>query len=216
MKRLISAPLFVTSIIVLLAAVKTRAADLPNVSHGTRKVDSKDSAKDTGNEFKQLVDLVMTNGLDSRYGENFAPHVGLPGARPAKGKNIRSRKIYKDRGGLNCAVVYEESSEETQYPGKRPICIFLEVSKISGQDSTGRYYRLSLDGRLEKVLTTSGKNDENGKPVRGSAVSTDEDINSPEVKKAFAAEMADVRQWLKQQQRQKGPPKTAPAAKAAL
>lgn len=199
MKRPTAAILFVVSIAAFPAAVKTRAADLPNLSPGSRKIDLKDSVKDTKNEFKQIVDFMMRNGQDSRYGENLGPAVGLPGARPVKGDNIRSKKFDKKRGGLNCTVVYEESPEATEYDGKLPICIFLTVLKPSGQESENRYYRLSLDGQLEKVTLVRDKRDENGKGVRGSAVWTDEDVNSPEVKKAFASEMADVRQWLRVQ-----------------
>lgn len=201
MNRPTVAILFIASIVVFPATVKTRAADLPSVSPDSRKADLKDSVKDNKNEFKQLVDVMMRNGLDIRYSENFGPAIGLPGARPAKSDNIRSKKFDKKRGGLNCTVVYEESPEATEYAGKRPICIVLEVPKLSEQGSENRYYRLSLDGQLEKVLLSRLKRDENGKVIRGSATGTDEDINSPEVKKALAAEMADVRQWLKQQKK---------------
>lgn len=201
MKRPTVTLLFLASIAAFPAAVKTRAADLPNPRAGSRKTDLKDSVKDTKNEFKQIVDFMMQNGQDSQYKESMAPVLGLPGARPVKGDNIRSKKFDKKRGGLNCAVAYEESPEAAEYAGKRPICIVLEVPKLSGQEQENRYYRLNLDGQLEKAVLSRYKRDENGKVIRGSAVNTDEDINSPEVKKALAAEMADVRQWLKQQKK---------------
>lgn len=214
MRRPTATLLFVASIAAFSPAVKTRAADLPNVSPDSRKADLKDSVKDNKSEFKQIVDFVMQNGLDIRYGENFGPVLGLPGARPAKSDNVRSKKFDKKRGGLNCTVVYEESPEAAEYAGKRPICIVLEVGKLSGQGSENRYYRLSLDGQLEKVLLSRIKRDENGKVIRGSGVGTDEDVNSPEVKKAFAAEMADVRQWLKQQKKIIAKKSTASAGKS--
>lgn len=214
MRRPATAAILLASIVVFPAAVKTRAADLPNVSQAARKADLKDSVKDTKNEFKQIVDFMMRNGIDGHYGENLAPAVGLPGARPVKGDNIRSKKFDKKRGGLNCSVVYEESPEATEYGGKRPICIFLSTAKLSGQESEGRYYKLSLDGHLERVALVRDKRDENGKGVRGSAVWTDVDVNSPEVKKAFAAEMADVRQWLKQQKKVIAKKATASTAKS--
>lgn len=215
MRRMAVAILFVASIAAFPAAVKTRAADLPNVSPGSRKTDLKDSVKDNKNEFKQLVDFMMRNGLDTSYGENVGPAIGLPGARPAKGDNIRSKKFDKKRGGLNCAVVYEESPEAVEYEGKRPICIVLSVPKLSEQGTDIRYYRLSLDGQLEQVVLSSFKRDENGKVIRGSAINTDNDVNSPEVKTAFAAEMADVRQWLKQQKKLDAKKSTAAAKSAA-
>lgn len=214
MTRPTVAILFVASIAAFPAAVKTRAADLPNVSPDSRKADLKDSVKDNKNEFKQIVDLLMRNGLDSRFGDNLAPVVGLPGARPIKGDNVRSKKSGKNRGSLNCAIAYEESSEAAEYDGKRPIYIFLQTRKVMGQDSESRYYRLDLDGRLEKVTLMRGKNGEDGKAIRGSGINTDEDINSPAVKKAFAAEMADVRQWLKQQKKIIAKKSTASAAKS--
>ncbi len=214
MRRPTVALLFVASIAAFPAAVKTHAADLPNVSPNSRKADLKDSVKDTQNEFKQIVDFMMRNGIDSRYGENLGPVVGLPGARPAKGNNIRSREYGKERGLLNCDVAYDESPEATEYDGKRPICVFVQTSKVSGQNKESRYFRLSLDGRLERVILGRSKLDENGKGIRGSAVNTDEDINSPEVKKALAAEMADLRQWLKQQKKLVAKKATASAAKS--
>lgn len=213
MKRLISAPLFVTSIIVLLAAVKARSADLPNVSHQKLKSDLKDSVKDNKNEIAQLVDHLMKHGRNARYGDNIAPTVGLPGARSTKGDNIRSKKFDKNRGGLNCSIIVEESSEEEIYDGKRPVCIFLEVGKLTGGNREDRFYKLNLEGQLERVVVVRSKTGEDGKTIRGSGVNSEEDITSPEVKKAFAAEMADVRQWLKQQQ--KIVAKKAAAAKTA-
>lgn len=197
MRRPTAALLFVASIAAFPATVKAQKTPPPD----SRKAELKDSVKDNKNEFAQIVDFMMRNGQDSRYGENLGPAVGLPGARPVKGDNIRSKKFDKKRGGLNCSVAYEESPEATEYEGKRPICVFLEVPKPSGQESETRYYRLSLDGQLENVRLIRGKRDENGKAIRGSAIWTDEDVNSPEVKKAFEAEMADVRQWLKQQKK---------------
>lgn len=199
MRRLSAAILFIASIAAFSAAVKAQASDSPKPSAGSHKTGLKTLATDNKNEFKQLIEFMMRNGLDDRYGENLASSVGLPGARPLKGDNIRSKKFDKKRGGLNCTVVYEESPEATEYDGKRPICIFLEVPKLSGQGSENRYYRLSLDGQLEKVVLMRSKRDGDGKVIRGSRIDTEEDINSPEVKKAFAAEMADVRQWLKVQ-----------------
>lgn len=211
MKRSIRATLFVTSIIVLLTAVKARSTDLPNVSHAKLKSDLKDSLKDNKNEIAQLVDHMMKHGQDSRYGDVIAPAVGLPGPSRMKGDNIRSKKFDKKRGGLNCSVIIEESPDATSHEGNRPVCIFLEVPKVSGEDRVMRFYRVNLDGKLERVIVMRSKNGEDGKIIPGSTVNSEEDINSPAVKEAFAAEMADVRQWLKQQQ--KAVAKKASAAK---
>jgi hypothetical protein len=209
MNRPTGAALFVASIVLFPAAVKTRAADLAPAS----KSDLKDSVKDTQDEFKQIVDYMMRNGADSRFGGSLAPVLGFPGTTPVKGHNIRSKKVDAKRGGLNCAVAYEESSETTTYDGKHPICLFLNTVKISGQDTTARFYRLTLDGRLERVILQRGKNDADGKPVPDSGVITNEDVNSPEIKKGLAAEMADLRQWLKQQLKLAAKTTTASAAK---
>jgi hypothetical protein len=209
MNRPVATALFVASIVLFPAAVKTRAADLASGS----KSDLKDSVKDMQDEFKQIVDYMMRNGADASYGEGLAQVLGLPGARPLKGHNIRSKKSDKNHVGLNCGVAYEESSEATTYGGRRPICIFLQTMKISGQDVESWHYRLNLDGHLERAILSHSKNDESGHIVTGSAVDTNGDINSPEVKKALASELADLRQWLKQQTKVVAKTATASTAK---
>lgn len=221
-KCLIGPMLFIISIVVFPHTVKALASDPPSVSSGAPKAGQKSPAED--NEFNQIVDLMMQNGLDSRYGDNLAPNIGLPGARPVKGRNIRSKKVDANRGSLNCAVAYERMENGD----RRPLYIFLQVAKQSGQDAEVRYYRLNLDGQLEKVTLIRSKRDKDGKGVRGSGTATDENLTSPEVKKNFAAEMADVRQWLRRQTEpahEEAPPgaakagntdsKTAKPAKAA-
>lgn len=207
MNWLIGPMLFIISIVVFPQAVKALPSDPPSVSSGTPKAGQKSPAED--NEFIQIVDLMMQNGLDSRYGDNLAPNIGLPGARSVKGRNIRSKKVDPKRGSLNCAVAYERMENGD----RRPLYIFLQVAKHSGQDAETRYYRLNLDGQLEKVTLIRTKRDKDGKGVRGSGTATDEKLNSPEVKKNFAAEMADVRQWLKRETEPAPEEATAGAAK---
>ena len=80
------------------------------------------------------------------------------------------------------------------------MCAYVVKVKRSGQNNQVRYFRIDLNGKLDKVVLSQSKADESGKIIRGSGIKTDQDINSPEVKKTFEAEMKFwLKDWLKKQ-----------------
>lgn len=186
--------------------VNASAKELPTPNHQPAKADLKDSVKDTTkNELSQLISLLLKTGKDGQIPENVAPDVGLPGSRPAKGVVIKD---------TSCVLVYEQSSDSAN-DGKRPLCILLSKHRQSGLDTEREFYNVNLDGQLERFLFQRGKVDEQGRPVQGSSIQSYPDINSSEVKKAFAAEMREVRAWLRQQMKVAAKTAAASAGKPA-
>ncbi|MBI3288458.1 MAG: hypothetical protein HYZ74_02940 [Elusimicrobia bacterium] len=90
-------------------------------------------------------------------------------------------------------MVYEDE--------RTPVAIYIVKMETSGRDKTSEYFRSSLDGSLEKAVLFRGKDDETGHPIKGSGVKFDQDIDSPEVKKAFKTEMDYwLKDWLKKEE----------------
>lgn len=200
MKRPTTRAIFIASIVVFPTAVKTRAADLPKVSEATRKTDLNDSVKDDAKkDLAQLIGYMMKNGLDGKIGENLAPAIGLPGPMPMKAQSIREKISGKERNALNCAVIYEESAGAPGADGKKPTCVYLMRVTDSPRVKDSQYFRVNLDGQLEKVVTQRIKKDDDGKIIPGSGVVLDDDMESSAVRKAYTAEMRELKAWLKAQ-----------------
>ena len=101
-----------------------------------------------------------------------------------------------------CYVVLEDHAATDVTITPKPVCAYLAKTKSNDHDRETLYYRVNLNGKLEKAVHVRGKLDDNGKIIRGSGTKVDEDINSPEVKKAFDAEMTYwLKDWLKKQQK---------------
>lgn len=195
--------------------VNAQAQSLTSVNKdkSSTKSDLKDSVKDAKTDFAQLIFAVLKNGTNEKIGSNFAPIIGLPKAMPVMdvGATISNRRAVKET--RRCFVAYEEVENPDSENGvKRALCVYVMKTKRSGLDKQEHYFRIDLNGKLEKVVLSKSKYDEAGKIVRGSGVKTDLDINSPEVKKAFDAEMNFwLKDWLKKEQKNAAK-KTADAA----
>ena len=179
--------------------VNARAADSPNLSQPSRRGTSKGSANGVSkNEMDQLVDFLLKNGTDNHIGEKFT---NIMGGSPSLVKQglIMKERHGKDISQLVCQLAYVESSTAEATDGKRPLCIYLTNVKGSGHDEERQLFRVDLDGHLEKAVIARAKRDDDGRDIPGSATPLDQDIDSSETKKAFAAQMVQVRAWLKKQ-----------------
>ncbi len=82
----------------------------------------------------------------------------------------------------------------------RPFCLYFRKGHGSAHDLSNRYFRVSLDGRLEKSITLSNKLDDNGNLIREGRARFEEDIERPDIQKAFKTEMTYwLKVWLKKQ-----------------
>jgi len=167
----------------MLVTVKAQEKSSPPVSVGV-------SVK---SELHNLVRTVMASGEDFEYRHGFAEAVGLD--KPMSAKVVmaligrEARKVH---------VIYEtdEASE------KRPFCVFLVRSRKTPDDVQERFFRLSLDGQLEKVITLRNKLDGQGKAMRAGRSKVEEDINSPEIQKIFKGDLKFwLKDWLKKQKK---------------
>ncbi len=178
------------SIAVLPGLVNAQSQSLTSPNNSLRKSELKDSVKDTGTDLANLIEILDKTGKNSRY---EGPHAAALGFAKTTLNKTRKEETLKDkvRDIRLCQLAYEE---------KRPVCLIIVRKLKTEQGSETISYRVSLDGKLEKVDALYGKYDESGKPISASVLNRD--IESPEVKKAFNAEMAYwLKDWLKNEKK---------------
>lgn len=187
----------------ILVNGQTQSLSSVNQDNSSNKSSLKDSVKDTNAHFAQFIEVLMKSGTDGQIGSNFAPVIGLSKPMPTKDVDIVIRQKGGESEKRGCFVVYEKITGSTAGADqKRPECAYFAIYKRTGTERQARYFRIDLTGKLEKVVLSQGKYDADGKVIRGSGVKTDLDINSPEVKKTFEAEMKFwLKDWLKKQQK---------------
>lgn len=186
----------------ITTTVKAEDKVLPSIS----KEPLKDSVKGEQGEVSKLVQTLMTSGRDGKYVNGHAQAVGLDGPMP-----IKATMVPVGREARKCQIVYEPD----EATGNRPFCVYFLRAKKTPTDFEERFYRVSLDGRLEKVITLKGKLDENGNGIRESRSRVEEDMASPAIKKAFKTEMTFwLKDWLKKQQKLDAKKTPASAAKS--
>lgn len=184
-------------------AVKAQATPLQESN--SRESELKDSDKSDQGEISKLVQTLMTSGGDGQYRNGYAQAVGLDRPMPIKGTMVPI-----GREARKCQIIYE--TDETN--GARPFCVYFLRTKKTQHDGEERYYRVSLDGRLEKVVTLRNKLDDQGRAVVEGRSRVEEDMASPDIKKAFKTEMTFwLKDWLKKQQKLDAKKTTASAAK---
>lgn len=198
----------------ILVNGQTEGLSSVNKDNSSNKPALRDSVKDTKADITHLIATVMKTGTRENTGSNLAPVIGLPKAMSTMDVEIPIVQESDATETRGCFVVYEKIESPKGEPvDKRPMCAYVVRTKRSGLDKETKYFKFDLNGNLEKVVLSHGKYDTSGKVVRGSGVKTDLDINSPEVRKTFDAEMRFwLKDWLKKQ-RQNTPKKTAESAK---
>ena len=212
MKR--SVPAILVSMMALVALVNASAEDLPTRNQPSKKTALKDSVKEPTRDLTRLIEVLMKTGDDDRT--QLAKLIGLTGTPLTKGRDFTLPRP-KGKERRECTIVFSEDSENGVPSGeKQPTCLYIAHKIVSGHDGESVYYRLSLAGKLEHALVTHLKYDDNGKPVPGAAIDVEKDIDSPDVQKAFKAELAYwTKDWLKKEQKILASAKTASASKAA-
>lgn len=146
----------------------------------------------------ELVGSLLKHGGNDHIGKNLAAVIGLPRPMPIKSRVIVEQGEANKDGRIALAVglVYEPLSGYPKVHGNRPLSIYVLSSKIYGQDTQSLYFRVNLDGQLERAVASFGKNDENGLPIRGSATDFYPDVSSKDTRASYDAAMDQIRTWL--------------------
>ncbi|MEK7234908.1 MAG: hypothetical protein AAB268_13920 [Elusimicrobiota bacterium] len=171
-----------------------------NKDNPSTKSEHKDSIK---TDIAKLIDTILKSGIDSNISSILATVIGLPNAMPMKKQEIVMGQTNNDIEKRACYVIYENTGNiDIETPEKRTVCVYIVKIKRSGRDKQTRYFRIDLNGNLEKVVLSQSKFDETGKIVEGSGVKFDQDVDSPEVRMTFEAEMKFwLKDWLKKEQK---------------
>lgn len=151
----------------------------------------------------QLVEFLQRAGKDDILDDmKTAERLGFSTEMPVRVVEVDTPRSIKGWRHRETAVVYAPSDQSSDSPSARtPVCVYFYQTKATGHDNKGYWFRLSLQGTLEKALLTIGKNDDAGTPIRGSGVQIEQDIESAEVKKAFDAELSYWTDWITKQRR---------------
>jgi hypothetical protein len=195
---------FALSMAVVPNAVNAQSKPLS--SFNKHKADSKshpshlkDSVRDTHQDISQLIKLVLNEGRASKFPASVATHVGTTATLPVPARDVRVQKHI-------CTLLLPTSDS---HPGNdsQPDCVYLRTHIQTSRDLDSKFFRVSLDGRLEKVYVLHGVYDTAGKPA--SATSSYPDVNSPEIQKEFRAEMNFwLKEWLPKQKEVAAAPET--------
>ena len=188
-----SALAFALSIAVLLPDVKAQAGNVTS-----RKSNLENSGRNGPTELSWLIQTIMDSGGNTKVANGLAQVVGLPWEMPAKVKTLLISRRGKDEEVRDCSIVYSVDGNGI----KHPFCIYLSRAKRIGRNSESEYYRVSLTGQLEKVVTLHAKRDDAGKMLREGRSRFDESIYSPLIKAAFKSEMDYwLNDWLPKQKK---------------
>ncbi|MDE2142701.1 MAG: hypothetical protein KGJ84_09850 [Elusimicrobia bacterium] len=192
------------SMVLVPLTVKAKEHLSRKISKDATSSDSrfKDSVNDTQGIYSRLVEYLQKKGADDKLDDmTTASNLGFTTEMPVKTViAIDTPHSFKGWQHHECAVVYSNGNPTSGT--RNPTCIVVYQNKAQGHESTGYWFRLNLNGQLERAILSTGKNDESGNPIPGSGTQTEQDIASADVKKAYAAEMSYwTKDWLKQQQK---------------
>jgi len=148
-------------------------------AEGVSFTESKSSAKMTkARSMKVLIETVSKGGQDSQLTSGLGPHVELAEHAPVKFLSLQPNE--PEWIMRICDLVYESN---------HPHCFVLFDKRKSGDDVTFMHYRFDLTGRLLNAHKMTGKNDENGKPIHGSAQDFQLDITNEEIRRDAEKEL---------------------------
>lgn len=197
MKRLALGSILASMALGLLA-VKTRAKDLPSAN----KAGLKDSVNDTRSDWPRFVRAVIGSGEDFNFVDGFAQAIGLSEPSVSKSCHVTISGQPGIAGDDHTAyVIYSAASSGQE--GRHPTCVYLMRGHSTKRELKMRFYRFSLDGHFEQAITLQNKR-EDGKDLPETRARFEEDIQNPEIQKAFKTEMSYwLKDWLKKQHLEK-------------
>lgn len=169
-----------------LGAISICALSLGIIADAAKSAKTAPSSSRTQLNFASFVQKLNAEGEDNPLRPNTAPFLALPPNAPSKAYVVDTLARQNDRQPEKLCKLVLEKSESTDK--LTPMCLVL-IDGYTGEESSEIFhYKVGLDGKLLAAIRLTGKNSD-GKPVRGSGVKTDLDINSPEVQASFKREL---------------------------
>lgn len=205
-RRYYTALILAGSMVLVSVAVKAEEEKKSSGNKGTLRTDS---VNKTQRAASLLIEYLQKMGKEDEFDDTaVTSRLGLANAMPARMIEEGTPRNPKSWQYRLSSIVYANDTASGPLEKKSPLCIVIYVLKGSGHDGKGYWFRLSLDGKLEKAVLDVGKNDDSGNSIRGSGIQLEQDVTSAEVKKAFEAEFAYwTKDWVKKQK--KAAPKAA-------
>lgn len=158
-----------------------------NASAVSGPVAKKAAPQEAAGSLKAFVSQLLEEGRAGTI-KGFALTLGFE--RP--GVTYKSYEIEEDGLQKACGIAYE--LDEAGQP--KPVCLLVGKGHKKAGVRTFTWWRVGLEGELEKALVSVSKLNEEGKVVRGSAVYTNLDPKSPDVLSSMNKELSF---WLKRQ-----------------
>lgn len=193
-----SAFAIVLSMTVVIPLVNASAEDSPTVNLSQKNANTQGSVKDTKGAFSRLVQAVLNIGEQTEFPNGFAQAIGLSEPMPVKRCHVKlsdDGKVLEER---HVFVVY--SNKESA----GPVCMYLMKGHVSKHERKQEFFRVSLDGQLEKVVMLQNKRGDNGESLAEGRARFEEDLDDSAVRKTFQTEMNYwLKVWLKNQRKAK-------------
>lgn len=144
---------------------------------------------------REFIAAFLANAPDDQpMPKTIGAFAGLPEGSTAKLEGVPSEDSADGKERI-CNVVVEASED-----GKpAPVCLLVMVRNKTSAELLTQYFRISLDGRLEKAFNVTGKL-KDGKPVRGTGAQETLDISSKEV---LALMKKELEFWMKKYSKSK-------------
>lgn len=164
-----------------IVLISTPASISTSAAKSVKAAASQPSAR-----FNTFVQKLHTEGEDNFIRPHVAPFLALTPNAPSKAFTVDTLARSGDRQPEKLCKLVLEAATATDKP--TPTCLVVTDGFIGADTSVTNHYKVGLDGKLLAAIRLTGKMSD-GKPVRGSGVKTDLDINSPEVQSSFKKEL---------------------------
>jgi hypothetical protein len=162
------------------------ASVLVNAESSTKKPSSTKAKTASVREF--IAVFLESAPQDHQFPKSIGAFAGFPEGAVTKVDGIAGEESAdgKDR---TCTLILEASDD-----GKpAPVCLIVSSKQKTKSETKSHYFRISLEGKLERAFTVSGKVRE-GKPVKGTGGHEALDISSKEV---LALMKKELDFWMK-------------------
>lgn len=169
----------------LLVSLVLACANLAYASGKSGKSTKPSKASSSRSSVSSFFAKLGTEGDDNVVRPHLGPLLSLTPNAPTKAyilDNLNRQAARKPE--KICNLVMAPGSDGSLTPSS---AVFVD-GYIDDTTTFAYYYKVGLDGKLQAAIKTVGKRAD-GKPVRGSGVKEDLDVNSPEVQSRFQKEL---------------------------